>query len=122
MEGRGTVNVSMWHSTKKVCHEGYEMKNVLELSVMPDTRVKTTITTTDSVTTMEIHKSSEKDQDVLLKMGRNKFYRSFKGSWVVSLPQDFKTFEGQEFTDATAKALTFINERDNPDIYIINFF
>lgn len=89
---------------------------------MDDGRIKTTMTTTDGVTTMEIHRDGQKDDDVLLKMGKNKFYRGFKGVWEVSLPQDSRTFDGNDFIDATTKALVFINERDTPNIYVINFF
>lgn len=98
------------------------MKNTLELIVMDDGRIKTTMTTTDGVTTMEIHRDGEDDENVLVKLSKNKFYRGFKGEWEITLPQDSRTFEGKEFTDATAKTLAFINERDTPNIYVINFF
>jgi len=98
------------------------VKNSLELIVMDDRRIQTTMFTTDGVTTMEIHLAGQDDEDVLVKMSRNKFYRDFKGEWELSLPQDSRTFEGKEFTDVTSKALAFINERDNPNVYMINFF
>jgi hypothetical protein len=94
----------------------------MELIVLADRCVKITMTTTDGVTTMEIHRAGLDDEDVLINMSRNKFYRGFKGEWELSLPQDSRTFSGKEFTDVTSKALAFINERDNPNTYMINFF
>ena len=96
--------------------------NTLSLIVLSDRRVQTDMTTSDGVSTMEIHNAGQDDEAVLVKMSRNKFYRDFKGEWVLTLPQDSQKFEGKEFTDVTSKALAFINERDNPNIYVVNYF
>lgn len=98
------------------------MKNTMELLVMPDKRIRTTMTTSDGVTTMEMHRPDECEEDVLVKMSRNKFYRRFKGDWELSLAVDSRVFNGKEFTDVTSRALAYINERDNPDIYVVSYF
>lgn len=98
------------------------MKNTLSLIVRDDKRIVTEMTTSDGVTTMEVHSKGENDEEVLVKMSKNKFHRTFKGDWELELPQDSQKFEGKEFTDVTSKALAFINERDNPNIYVVNYF
>lgn len=96
------------------------MNNTLTLTIRADSRVVTEFVTSDGVSTMEVHKEKENDEQVLIKLSNNKFYQRFKGDW--TLYMDSKSFGGKEFTSVTSQGIAYINERDNPNTYMINFF
>lgn len=96
--------------------------NTISLIALSDKRIQTDITIIGGSSVMEIHGPTENDEKVLIKLSRNKYYRKFPGEWELHLPQDSQKFAGKEFTDVTSKALAFINERDNPNIYVVNYF
>lgn len=95
--------------------------NTLSLIVLNDRRVQTDMTY-DGVSVMEIHNLGQCDEDVLVKIARNEYYRDFKGDWELTLPQDSQTFTAPSITDVIAKALAYINARDNPYIYVVSPF
>jgi hypothetical protein len=96
--------------------------NTFTLIVTDKKQVKTDIVTTDGISTMELHRIGLSEEDVLVKMSRENYYAKYAGEWELSMPQDAQTFTAPEFTKVTAKAIVYINERDNPDVYMINYF
>ena len=97
------------------------MKNTLEIKTVNDI-VETVIVTTDGVTVMEKHRDWLNDEKVLEMLKKKKFYQNFKGSWQITFPQAYRTFQDSTFDKVVDSALTYIFERDNPsfcDDYIV---
>lgn len=90
------------------------MKNSIEILVSPSGRVQTTISTSDGCISMELHRDGLKDSEILANFAVNKRYRNYSGKWTLTMPQEFKVFEAQHFTDLIALALAYTYDRDNP--------
>lgn len=90
------------------------MRNTLEILDTED-GIRTTIVTSDSVIVVELHRTGQTDQDVLLRFQKNEYYSGFPGDWLVTMPQEHKVFAHQNFKSVLDLALNYIYMRDNPE-------
>lgn len=98
------------------------MHNSLTLTILANKSVQTDFVLAGNGSIMEIHDSRFDDETVLMNIVKNQYYRSMKGDWEIVLPADNQRFEGKDLPIVVQKALAFINERDNPNIYVVNYF
>lgn len=87
--------------------------NSLELKKHPSGNYESTIVC-NGVTTWELHPSYRTEIKVLETLRDKKYYQHYKGKWMVTLPDNYKTFTDDKLDTAIALAIAYIHERDLP--------
>lgn len=98
------------------------MPNTLKLTKLDDDRIRTETDMIDNFSIMQIHNPKLNDERVLLKIMNDPYYTNATGDWVIHLVDDDQKFESIDLKAAIRKAILFINDRDNPLVYVLDSF
>lgn len=68
----------------------------------------------NGVTSWELHPSFRTEVKILETLRDKKYYQHYKGSWVITLPDDCRSFRDDKLDTVIAMTIAYINERDLP--------
>lgn len=66
----------------------------------------------DGVTSWELYPSFHTEISILEKLRDKNYFQKYNGPWIISLPDDYRTFRDDKLNNVISMAITYIHERD----------